>query len=76
MPQHSCCGMRHSVVVLVLFVIIIVVVIISAVAFGTGYLVSPGPSRGGSGGSGEREVLYYVDPMNPSFRSPEPGTAP
>ena len=28
------------------------------------------------GGRGEREVLYYVDPVNPSFRSPEPGTAP
>lgn len=26
--------------------------------------------------SRDREVLYYVDPMNPSFRSPEPGTAP
>jgi Cu(I)/Ag(I) efflux system membrane fusion protein len=23
-----------------------------------------------------REVLYWVDPMDPSFRSPEPGTAP
>ncbi len=31
---------------------------------------------GGTSGSGGREVLYYVDPMNPSFRSPEPGTAP
>ncbi|MCP3982068.1 MAG: YHS domain-containing protein [bacterium] len=28
------------------------------------------------GDSAEREVLYWVDPMNPSFRSPEPGTAP
>ena len=56
--------------------LIIVVVIISAAAFGAGYLISPGANGGGGGGSGEREVLYYVDPMNPSFRSPEPGTAP
>jgi Cu(I)/Ag(I) efflux system membrane fusion protein len=56
--------------------LIIVVVIISAAAFGAGYLISPGANGGGGGGNGEREVLYYVDPMNPSFRSPEPGTAP
>ncbi len=56
--------------------LIIVVVIISAAAFGAGYLISPGANSVGGGGSGEREVLYYVDPMNPSFRSPEPGTAP
>ncbi len=56
--------------------LIIVVVIISAAAFGAGYLISPGSKGDGGGGNGEREVLYYVDPMNPSFRSPEPGTAP
>ncbi len=26
--------------------------------------------------AGDRKVLYYVDPMNPSFRSSEPGIAP
>jgi RND family efflux transporter MFP subunit len=26
--------------------------------------------------AGVRRILYYVDPMNPSFRSSEPGTAP
>ena len=56
--------------------LIIVVVMISAAAFGAGYLISPGSNGGGGGGGGDREVLYYVDPMNPSFRSPEPGTAP
>ncbi|HEX6849800.1 MAG TPA: efflux RND transporter periplasmic adaptor subunit [Candidatus Polarisedimenticolaceae bacterium] len=30
----------------------------------------------GTAPSGERKVLYWVDPMNPSFRSSEPGTAP
>ena len=49
--------------------------VIAVVAFATGYVVSPGGGSG-DGGSGEREILYYVDPMNPSFRSPEPGTAP
>jgi RND family efflux transporter MFP subunit len=49
--------------------------LLTSVAFAAGYLVSPGRVIGG-GGADEREVLYYVDPMNPSFRSPEPGTAP
>jgi len=57
--------------------IVIGAVALIAVAFAAGYLVSPrAGSGGGGGGGGEREVLYYVDPMNPSFRSPEPGTAP
>lgn len=50
-------------------------VVLAAAAFAAGYLVSPGSGSNG-GGDSEREVLYYVDPMNPSFRSPEPGTAP
>jgi RND family efflux transporter MFP subunit len=53
---------------------IIVVVVFSVAAFAAGYFLAP--RGGGGGGGGEREVLYYVDPMNPSFRSPEPGTAP
>jgi len=51
-------------------------VVLVVVAFAAGYFISPGGTTNGTGGSGEREVLYYVDPMNPSFRSPEPGTAP
>ena len=51
-------------------------VVAAVVAFAAGYVVSPGGGAGGGGSSGEREILYYVDPMNPSFRSPEPGTAP
>ena len=50
--------------------------VLAVVAFAAGYLVSPSGRAGAGGGSGEREILYYVDPMNPSFRSPEPGTAP
>jgi len=30
----------------------------------------------GTGLQGEREVLYYVDPMTPGFRSDKPGIAP
>lgn len=50
--------------------------VLAAVAFAAGYAISPGSTARAGGGGGEREVLYYVDPMNPSFRSPEPGTAP
>jgi RND family efflux transporter MFP subunit len=55
---------------------ILVVVFIGVAAFAAGYLFSPRAGGGGGGSGGEREILYYVDPMNPSFRSPEPGTAP
>ena len=30
----------------------------------------------GSAGDIERKILYYTDPMNPGFRSEQPGTAP
>ena len=30
----------------------------------------------GSGTPGPRQILYYTDPMNPGFRSEEPGIAP
>ncbi|MDF1555536.1 MAG: efflux RND transporter periplasmic adaptor subunit [Deferrisomatales bacterium] len=40
-------------------------------AFAAGYLAGPRSS-----GDGERQILYYVDPMNPAFHSPEPGIAP
>ena len=56
--------------------VLIVGAVLVAVSFTTGYVVSPSSPGSGGSGSGEREVLYYVDPMNPSFRSPEPGTAP
>jgi Cu(I)/Ag(I) efflux system membrane fusion protein len=32
------------------------------------------PAAGGSGGA--RKVLYWVDPMHPSYRADKPGTAP
>ena len=51
-------------------------VALAAFAFAAGYFISPGGTSSGGGGGADREVLYYVDPMNPSFRSPEPGTAP
>lgn len=38
-----------------------------------------GPGSGAdapAGGTAEREVLYWVAPMNPNFRSDEPGTSP
>ena len=54
--------------------LLITVGILLPVAFVAGWFASKG--CGGAPGSGERKALYYVDPMNPSFRSPQPGTAP
>jgi RND family efflux transporter MFP subunit len=48
---------------------------ILALTFLAGYWYSKGPSPG-SGGGGERKVLYYVDPMNPGHRYDKPGIAP
>jgi Cu(I)/Ag(I) efflux system membrane fusion protein len=48
---------------------------LAAAAFAAGFWAA-GRGNAPSAARGEREVLYWVDPMNPSFRSPEPGTAP
>ncbi len=50
-----------------------VVGLIAALAFGAGYLAHRpvvGPVAGG------RQILYYVDPMHPAYRSEKPGIAP
>jgi RND family efflux transporter MFP subunit len=53
---------------------LILLVALLPAAFLAGWFASRG--GGSAAGRGERKVLYYVDPMNPSFRSPDPGTAP
>jgi RND family efflux transporter MFP subunit len=56
-------------------IIAFIVIVIAALSF----LAGEWYGRDGSDGSSsqaEREVLYYVDPMNPGFRSEEPGIAP
>ena len=51
--------------------------IVLAVLIPAAFLAGSLAQRGGDASEpGDRQVLYYVDPMNPSFRSPEPGTAP
>ena len=54
--------------------LLILLAVLIPVAFFVGWFANRG--GGGTAGPGERKVLYYVDPMNPAFRSPEPGTAP
>jgi membrane fusion protein, copper/silver efflux system len=44
-------------------------------SFYAGYRANRAPAAGKTGPDGRR-ILYYVDPMNPSFRSAEPGIAP
>jgi Cu(I)/Ag(I) efflux system membrane fusion protein len=50
----------------------VAVVAAIAVSYGVGRLHSPSPAAGHAG----RRVLYYVDPMHPSYRSGTPGIAP
>ena len=56
----------------------IVLLVLLPLSFWLGYRAhrpAAGPAAGPAA-SGARRVLYYVDPMNPSFRSAEPGIAP
>jgi RND family efflux transporter MFP subunit len=54
---------------------LVLLLVVVAAAFGGGYLFR---ARGGqpSGTPGGRTVLYYVDPMHPSYKSDKPGVAP
>jgi Cu(I)/Ag(I) efflux system membrane fusion protein len=58
-------------------IVIIAVVILSVAAFSfwTGERYGKRLSSGAGSGD-EREILYYVDPMTPGFRSDKPGVAP
>lgn len=56
-------------------VVTVVVLSVAVISFWAGGRYGKGPSAG-SGSQGEREVLYYVDPMTPGFRSDQPGIAP
>jgi multidrug efflux pump subunit AcrA (membrane-fusion protein)/YHS domain-containing protein len=51
--------------------LLFVILLALPLAFLAGRLSDPGEHA-----SASRKILYYVDPMNPSFRSPEPGIAP
>jgi RND family efflux transporter MFP subunit len=53
----------------------VIVLAIAAISFLAGGRYGTGLT-GVTGSQGERKVLYYVDPMNPGFRSDEPGVAP
>ncbi len=56
------------------------VIVLVAVAFGGGWVLRDGTSAGAGTTAGaanaERKVLYYVDPMHPSYTSDKPGIAP
>ena len=54
---------------------LIALLVLVPLSFYAGYRVNRTPALGKAGPDGRR-ILYYVDPMNPSFRSAEPGIAP
>jgi hypothetical protein len=53
--------------------VVIVMLVIAAGSFMAGVWVNQTSHRSKPG---ERKILYYVDPMNPSYRSDKPGIAP
>jgi len=55
--------------------IIVVVLAVAALSFWAGGRYGKDRTSG-TGSQGAREVLYYVDPMTPGFRSDKPGIAP
>src|ERR1700756_1292340 len=46
------------------------------VAIALGFFLGQGPARPRESGIKTRRVLYYVDPMHPSYKSDKPGIAP
>jgi RND family efflux transporter MFP subunit len=57
---------------------VVIVLALIAGAFGGGYLArgrSPAATAAAAG-SGGRQILYYVDPMHPAYKSDKPGIAP
>ncbi len=55
--------------------VVIALLVLVPLSFYAGYRTNPG-SASVETGPGGRRILYYVDPMNPAFRSSEPGVAP
>ncbi|MDX1568965.1 MAG: efflux RND transporter periplasmic adaptor subunit [Xanthomonadales bacterium] len=56
---------------------IIMVIATLALGIGIGMWIEPGQeAESGSNGSGEREILYWVAPMDPNFRRDGPGKSP
>ena len=58
----------------ILFIILIIG--IAAMAFVAGDRYGNKDQTGSAARETERRILYYTDPMNPGFRSEQPGTAP
>lgn len=54
---------------------LLLVLVIAGVSFFAGGLFKAGQEEP-AGLQAEREILYYIDPMTPGFRSDEPGIAP
>ena len=53
---------------------LIVIIALVLVSFLAGMFFKSG--RNGSDGQGGRKVLYYIDPMHPTYKSDKPGIAP
>ncbi|MFP5213591.1 MAG: efflux RND transporter periplasmic adaptor subunit [Acidobacteriota bacterium] len=62
------------------YTLFILILLIGAFLFGSfmggGSRPDKNEAARGSSNSGERRILYYVDPMNPSHTSDKPGSAP
>ena len=60
-------------------VTLVMIIIALAVGIYIGPRISeftPGDTAGGDNSSGEKEILYWVAPMDPNFRRDEPGKSP
>jgi len=57
------------------FVYVSGIIVLLVVTFMAGYWFSR-QSGSGKSASGERKILYYIDPMNPAYKSDRPGVAP
>jgi RND family efflux transporter MFP subunit len=55
---------------------IVVMLIVAAACFGGGYWLAKRGGSAESAAAGGRKILYWHDPMHPSYKSDKPGIAP
>jgi membrane fusion protein, copper/silver efflux system len=57
-------------------IVVSILAVIAAFVAGIGYGRWYGPKSAPAASAGARNILYYVDPMHPSYKSDKPGIAP
>lgn len=60
----------------IFWIILLLVALVAGFLGGRFYAPAPGGGSAASAGGGERDILYWVAPMDPNYRRDEPGKSP